>query len=100
MQRHHYMNLTSLKRGRYRDQNHNASRLLAPSIPILCSKNFALSLYGVWNMDFFRPFYSGLCFETGVLPTLSLDYAIAVYPIIPNLFNIILFNVINAHYVT
>ncbi len=41
-----------------------------------------LSLYGVWNLDFFRPFYSNLCLGIGVLPTLALDYAIAVYPLL------------------
>ena len=41
-----------------------------------------LSLYGVWNLDFFRPFYSNLCLGIGILPTLALDYAIAVYPLL------------------
>ena len=39
------------------------------------------SAYGVWNLDFFRPFYSDLCLGIGILPTLALDYAIAVYPL-------------------
>ena len=41
-----------------------------------------LSLHGIWNLDFFRPFYSGICLGMGALPTLALDYAIAVYPIL------------------
>jgi hypothetical protein len=41
-----------------------------------------LSLYGIWNLDFFRPFYSDLCLGIGILPTLALDYAIAVYPLL------------------
>ena len=40
------------------------------------------SLYGVWNLDFFRPFYSDLCLGIGILPTLALDYVIAVYPLL------------------
>jgi hypothetical protein len=40
------------------------------------------SLHGIWNLDFFRPFYSNLCLGIGVLPTLALDYAIAVYPLL------------------
>ena len=40
------------------------------------------SFYGVWNLDFFRPFYSDLCLGIGILPTLALDYAIAVYPLL------------------
>jgi hypothetical protein len=45
------------------------------------TKIFA-SLYGVWNLDFFRPFYSDLSLRMGILPTLALDYAIAVYPLL------------------
>ena len=40
------------------------------------------SFYGIWNLDFFRPFYSDLCLGMGILPTLALDYAIAVYPLL------------------
>ena len=39
------------------------------------------SLYGIWDLDFFRPFYSDLCLEIGILLTLALDYAVAVYPL-------------------
>ena len=41
-----------------------------------------LSLYGVWNFDFFRIFYSDICLGIGFLPTLALDYVIAVYPLL------------------
>ena len=47
----------------------------------LAAKLFA-SLYGIWNLDFFRPFYSDLCLGIGILPTLALDYVIAVYPLL------------------
>ena len=40
------------------------------------------STYMIWNLDFFRPFYSDLCLGIGILPTLTLDYAIAVYPLL------------------
>ena len=40
------------------------------------------SVYGIWNLDFFRPFYSDLCLGLGILPTLALDYAVAVYPLL------------------
>ena len=43
---------------------------------------FILSIYGIWNLDFFRPFYSDLCLGIGILPTLALDYVIAVYPLL------------------
>ena len=41
-----------------------------------------VSVYGIWNLDFFRPFYSDLCLGIGILPTLALDYVIAVYPLL------------------
>ncbi len=40
------------------------------------------SLYGIWNLDFFRLFYTDICLGIGILPTLALDYAIAMYPLI------------------
>ena len=42
---------------------------------------FYSTLYGMWNMDFFRSFYSDFCLGIGILPTLALDYAIALYPL-------------------
>ena len=42
----------------------------------------AFSFYGIWNLDFFRPFYSDIRLGIGPLPTLALDYAIAVYPLL------------------
>ena len=44
--------------------------------------NAFVSLYGIWNLDFCRPFYSDLCLGIGILPTLALDYVIAVYPLL------------------
>ena len=59
------------------------------SIPVLArltdespGSKVILSLNGVWNLDVFRPFYSDLCLGIGILPTLALDYAIAVYPLL------------------
>ena len=40
------------------------------------------SFYGIWSLDFFRPFYTDLCLGMGILPTLALDYFIAVYPLV------------------
>ena len=48
---------------------------------ILAAKVF-LSIYGIWNLDYFRPFYSDLCLGIDILPTLALDYAIAMYPLL------------------
>ena len=59
------------------------------SIPVLArlansyrGSEVMFSLNGMWNLDFFRPFYSDLCLGIGILPTLALDYAIAVYPLL------------------
>ncbi len=35
----------------------------------------------IWNLDFFRPFYSNLCLRIDNLPILALDYAVAIYPL-------------------
>ena len=51
------------------------------SAPNLFIKSI-LSVYGIWNLDFFRPFYSDLCLGIGILPTMALDYVIAVYPLL------------------
>ena len=48
-----------------------------PSYLVAAKSLFAV--YGIWNLDFFRPFYSDLCLGIGVLPTLALDYVIAVW---------------------
>ena len=44
--------------------------------------NAFASFYGIWNLDFFIPFYSDFCLGIGILPTLALDYLIAVYPLL------------------
>ena len=56
--------------------------LLALSDKYLTGTKVLLSLYGIWNLDFFTPFYSDLSLGIGILPTLALDYAIAVYPLL------------------
>ena len=43
--------------------------------------NLFVSLYGIWNLDFFRPFYSDLCLGIGALPILALEYVVALYPL-------------------
>ena len=43
--------------------------------------NILVSVYGIWNLDFFRPYYSSICLQVEILPNLALDYAIAFYPL-------------------
>ena len=57
-----------------------------------------LSLYGVWNLDFFRPFYSDLCLGIGILPTLALDYGVAVYPLLLMALTYLLVNLYDKEY--
>ena len=42
------------------------------------------SLFGVWNLDFFRALYPSFCLhpKTTTLQILALDYVIAVYPLV------------------
>ena len=46
------------------------------------SKVFLSIIYGIWNLDFFKPFYPDFCLKLDILPTLALDYVIAVYPLL------------------
>ena len=48
---------------------------------ILMLAKVLVSVYGIWNLDFFRPFYDDFCLGIGILPTLTLDYVVAVYPL-------------------
>ena len=40
------------------------------------------TLYGVWNLDFFRTVFPPLCLEISILQALVLDYAVAFYPMV------------------
>ena len=40
------------------------------------------TFHGVWNLDFFRAIYPDLCLRINPLQALSLDYAIAFYPLL------------------
>ena len=41
-----------------------------------------MSIFGVWNLDFFRTLYPGVCLHLSELQVLALDYLVAVYPMI------------------
>ena len=43
---------------------------------------YAASLYGVWNLDFFRSFDLHICLGTDTLQTLALDIVVGVYPLL------------------
>ena len=44
--------------------------------------NAMLTLYGIWNLDFGRSFFSDICLKIDTLAVLALDYTIAVYPLL------------------
>ena len=52
------------------------------------------TLYGIWNLDFFRTVFPGICLDLSYLQILMLDYAIAFYPL---LLMIILYVLIELH---
>ncbi|XP_064395922.1 uncharacterized protein LOC135342960 [Halichondria panicea] len=41
---------------------------------------FLSSLFGIWNLDFFRLFNWGICLKMPPLTVIALDYVIAIYP--------------------
>ena len=49
---------------------------------IITAVKILVTLYGVWNLDFFRAFLPNICLNLGMLPTLALDYVVAIYPLI------------------
>ena len=40
------------------------------------------TMYGIWNLDFFRLFDVRICFKISPLATLSLDLLVALYPLV------------------
>ena len=49
---------------------------------ILIPLQFFGSLYGVWNLDFFRMYNPKICLQMDTLSTLALDLVLAVYPLL------------------
>ena len=43
---------------------------------------FLESMYGIWNLDFFRTYNTGICLQTDNLTILFLDLTVAVYPLL------------------
>ena len=51
--------------------------------PIAASlEKVIFTLYGIWNLDFFRTLLPPICVNVDTLQALALDYAIAFYPLI------------------
>ena len=63
----------------------NARVILAATEPYPTPANLAkvlLTLYGIWNLDFFRTLLPHICVNIDTLQALALDYAVAFYPMI------------------
>ena len=39
-------------------------------------------MYSLWNLDFFRGLYPDICLDVSTLTSLTLDYAVAIYPLL------------------
>ena len=53
-----------------------------PDVNLVISVKVLATIYGIWNLDFFRTIYEPFCLHPNmsVFQVMSLDYAIAVYP--------------------
>ena len=50
--------------------------------PIAAVAKTYISVYAIWNLDFFRALMPGICLQLTTLQVLALDYLIAVYPML------------------
>ncbi len=57
-----------------------------------------LSLCGIWNLDFFRFFDLSICLGTGTLPTLALDIAVGVYPLLLTILSYIMIHLYDRNF--
>ena len=55
---------------------------------LLYLAKFVMTLYGVWNLDFFRTLYPPICLDIDPFQVLVLDYVVAVYPLAVSYFGI------------
>ena len=55
---------------------HSTKQAYLPLLQILAT------IYGIWNLDFFRTVIPPICINLSTLQALSLDYAIAFYPLL------------------
>ena len=63
----------------------NVRVMLEVTVPYPIAASLAkvlFTLYGIWNLDFFRTLLPHICVNVDTLQTLALDYAVAFYPLI------------------
>ena len=51
------------------------------SIIYICIQTIA-TLYGIWNLDFFRSVVPPICLPLNIMQIIALDYLVAVYPLV------------------
>lgn len=56
--------------------------------------NLALNLYSMWNLDFFRFFYTSICLKLDPIQVLTLDYVLAIYPLC---LTVLVFTIVQLH---
>ena len=49
---------------------------------LVIATRWVLTMYGIWTLDFLRPFDLGICLGTDTLQTLALELSTGVYPLI------------------
>ena len=54
--------------------------IYSPKYPLLFRLSF--TMYGIWNLDFFRTLIPPFCLPVNTLQALAMDYAIAFYPMV------------------
>ena len=57
---------------------------------LMTTARILTSLYGIWNLDFFRTLLPPICLQLTSLETIALDYIIAFYPLVLVVFTYIL----------
>ena len=57
-----------------------------------------ITLYGIWNLDFFRTLFPGICLDLSFLQVSALDYAIALYPLLLMIIFYVLIEVHDSNY--
>ena len=65
--------------------------LLANAYNMTTGVKVLATLYGIWNLDFFRTLYPDMCLRLTTLQVIFLDYIIAIYPLLLMILTLILF---------
>ena len=60
------------------------------TVNVYIAKAF-FTMYGIWNLDFFRTVLPPICLKVTTLQALALDYSIAVYPLVLIVITCVLF---------